>query len=429
VLVSLGVSLHSVSTLILVGFCSLLAIDPCACTVSTPAACPSGRGSSSTSGMNGPSHNNKVANLDNDLIMNWRRTGMRWKDIETSLGISKTTRQRWLKSVNFVDPLGELDDEELDDAISVYVDGNRSRGERMAQGCKVSRRRVRLSLKRVDPEGVEQRKLKTIARRAYITEGPNHVWHLDGHHKLIRWGLVTMGCLDGYSRAVIYLSCNNNNRSTTALALFNDGVSRYGMPSRVRGDRGGENVLIADRIIGARGLNRGSFIAGSSKHNTRIERLWRDVRSHCIEPYKLLFMQLEVDGLDVENTLQMYVLHYLFLPRINESLNQFIATWNSHPLTSEQNRTPTQLLALSTAYFPPPPDVVDSDQDGDSEDDEINDDAPVPVHVNEIACPLSLLHQQQFQQVCPSFTLNDSAASLADKYVYALGVVMNIMQM
>jgi len=54
---------------------------------------------------------------------------------------------------------------------------------------------------------------------------------------------------------------------------------------------------------------------------------------------------------------------------------------------------------------------------------------PVPVHVNEIACPLSLLHQQQFQQVCPSFTLNDSAASLADKYVYALGVVMNIMQM
>jgi hypothetical protein len=28
------------------------------------------------------------------------------------------------------------------------------------------------------------------------------MWHLDGHHKLIRWGIVIHGFVDGYSRLV-----------------------------------------------------------------------------------------------------------------------------------------------------------------------------------------------------------------------------------
>lgn len=234
------------------------------------------------------SHNNKVCHVNIDLVRNLRQTGTRWKDIESSLDISKTTRQRWAASVGFVDPLNQVNDIELDNLVSEYVDGNVARGERMAQGnilskgYRVSRKRLRESIHRVDPDGVEQRKLKTIVRRTYASEGPNHVWHIDGHHKLIKWGFVTMGCVDGYSRAVIYLKCSNNNKSTTALALFNDGVGRYGMPSRVRGDRGGENVLIADRIIEARGLNRGSFIAGSALLGRPFAEAFLDLDSCCL---------------------------------------------------------------------------------------------------------------------------------------------------
>jgi hypothetical protein len=34
----------------------------------------------------------------------------------------------------------------------------------------------------------------------------------------------------------------------------------------------------------------------------------------------------------------------LFIPVINEALNLFIAVWNNHKLSTENNRSPQQLL-------------------------------------------------------------------------------------
>ncbi|KZT31532.1 hypothetical protein SISSUDRAFT_974445, partial [Sistotremastrum suecicum HHB10207 ss-3] len=61
---------------------------------------------------------------------------------------------------------------------------------------------VKESLKRVDGVGVQLRRTGTVQRKCYESEGPNLVWHMDGHHKLILWGIVIHGMIDGYCRTV-----------------------------------------------------------------------------------------------------------------------------------------------------------------------------------------------------------------------------------
>ena len=49
--------------------------------------------------------------------------------------------------------------------------------------------------------------------------------HIDGHHELKRWRIVVHGTIDGYSRMITYLQCNNNNLAATVLHLFLDAIS------------------------------------------------------------------------------------------------------------------------------------------------------------------------------------------------------------
>jgi hypothetical protein len=73
------------------------------------------------------------------------------------------------------------------------------------QGLRLQKRHIVESLGHVDKLGQSLRrrqKNKEITRKPYKVARPHYMWHIDGHHKLILWGFVIHGCVDGYSRTV-----------------------------------------------------------------------------------------------------------------------------------------------------------------------------------------------------------------------------------
>ncbi|CAC5378940.1 unnamed protein product [Mytilus coruscus] len=122
-------------------------------------------------------------------------------------------------------------------------------GHLKAKGISVQQSRVRRTLRDIDPGSTLIRWGLTAVRRKYSVAGPNDLWHIDGHHALIRWKLVTHG-------------------------------------------------------------------EGN-------------------------------DLLDVDNQKDLLCLHYVFIPRINEALSQFVVAYNSHGLRTERCWSPQKIWVNS----------------------------------------------------------------------------------
>ena len=152
-------------------------------------------------------------------------------------------------------------------------------------------------------------------------------------------------CIDGYSRLITFCRCSTNNKSETVLSSFNEAVRRYGRPQRIRSDHGGENVLVWRDMTSAWGEEARSVIVGSSVHNQRIERHNRSANEQELSVFKSEFYDLEREGvLDPLNDTDLFCLHFVYLPRLNKNLAEFVSAHNNHKVSTESNNTPAQIF-------------------------------------------------------------------------------------
>ena len=160
--------------------------------------------------------------------------GFKVIDISKLLGVSvRTIYRRMVKYDLSRHSFSLLTDDNLDVHVERIINEFPLCGENMIMqilrqtGIDVQRYRLRDSMHIIDPVGISERKRSRLHSRVYEVMGPNHLWHIDTNHKLVRWRFVIIGGIDGFSRMVTFLSCADNNRASTVLKSFKSGVETF----------------------------------------------------------------------------------------------------------------------------------------------------------------------------------------------------------
>ncbi|XP_034051654.1 uncharacterized protein LOC117561399 isoform X2 [Gymnodraco acuticeps] len=208
------------------------------------------------------------------------------------------------------------------------------------QGLVVSQDSIRRIIKLVDPQGVELRRAHRLRRRQYRCRGPNALWHMDGYDKLKPYGIAINGCIDGFSRYVLWMEAYITNSDPKVVAsYFIKTVSGIGgCPERIRADRGTENVSVEEMQMFLRRnhpdsfAGERSFLYGRSTANQRIEGWWGILRKQSAQFWMNLFQTLQEDGHFTGDFLDKSLIQFCYLNLVQDELDEVVNTWNSHKI-------------------------------------------------------------------------------------------------
>lgn len=211
----------------------------------------------------------------------------------------------------------------------------------------VSKETVRHALRVLDPIAVNDRLKHRLQRRQYRGRGPNFIWHIDGYDKLKPFGFCIHGCIDGFSRRIMWLEVGTSNNDPSVVSqYFIDCIRDIGgVPCVVRSDCGTENGNVAsiqhflrlnsnDSLAGEK-----SFMYGKSISNQRIEAWWSQLRRGGGDWWIRYFKELRDNGLYCDaDIVQVECLRFCFMAILRQELQSVAKLWNVHRIRPSTNR-------------------------------------------------------------------------------------------
>ena len=214
----------------------------------------------------------------------------------------------------------------------------------------ISRREdIRKIILNLDPLGVDLRRRRRLRRRRYSNPGPNYVWHLDGHDKLKPFGFSIHGCIDGYSRRLIWLEVAATNKMPDLIAKYYlDAVKQLkGIPKTLKADDGTENSMIQPIHVCLREPTSGinavrSFSIISSPLNQRIESYWSKLRQDRPGWWKSFFQDMvDLELFNASDPVLLDCIRFCFMHLIRNELYSVANEWNQHLISKSINCGPS----------------------------------------------------------------------------------------
>ena len=208
-------------------------------------------------------------------------------------------------------------------------------------GIPVRRNTVMELIRELDPVGVVHRRKRKLRRRTYSVPGPDYLWHIDGHDKLKPYGFSIHGCIDGFSRRIIWLEVGVTNKMPEVVAHYYITALKQlkRLPTRIRSDDGTENSVIEAMKITLRSNDQdqyagiASYIIGTSPANQKIECFWSQMLKDRPGWWRDFFEDMTNKGLlDAANPIIVECIRFCFMSIIREELQDVAIRWNQHIL-------------------------------------------------------------------------------------------------
>ncbi|XP_008282990.1 uncharacterized protein LOC103359432 isoform X2 [Stegastes partitus] len=160
---------------------------------------------------------------------------------------------------------------------------------------------------------------------------------MDSYDKLTPFGIGINGCIDGFSRHVIWMQANfTNSKPEVVAAYFINAVSECGgCPKIIRSDLGTENVHVNRLQYFLREDENGTVhgpcvLQGRSTANQRIENWWGHYRRQNADYWRNLFQEFQSVGDFNGDMVDKGLIQFCFLDVIQKELDTVVTMWNTH---------------------------------------------------------------------------------------------------